>query len=349
MHDVSSDSSHAAGTCTEMFYREKVNQVSKLAIKDETNVAQVRDILTRAHYGDEDSQSSHDSLEDDDILELERCMHILDTSDADEYNEDVLSLLPLHLRQKFEKAVRKGEVGDLVYQWQPFWMPTYHHSRHDANESIKVWDGGSDKLDGSDQDGGTLDERILQIIPFHQLRKGKQTFVPLEYNVSEILYMTAWTLRFHRGISIKGISVKDDIFESASFLVENSQVLSVDARFTSIQEVLMESTTHSNIFLSSRTGSHTVKSDTLVEDLLHITKHRRMVLRVLFSAIDIIKAAIKYVKKNSEIGHNRKLKLAMKKIEFMLSWSNSHWQAIDLSGDISEWLKNYSSKILPED
>lgn len=342
-HDSPSDSNGGTGTlCTEMFYREKVNQVSKLAIKDETNVAQVRDILTRAHYGDENSQSSDDSLDDEDILELEKCINILDESNVDENDEDVLSLLPLHLRQKFEKSVLKGEVSDLIHPWQPFWMPNYH-SHFDSNESTNISD------DDYVKDGKTLDERILQIVPFHILLKGKESSVPLEYNVCEVLFMTAFAFRSYRAISIKGISNKDDIFDCASFLVEHSQVLSQDARFTSIQEVLMENTTYSNRFLSSTRGVHTVKSDTLVKDLLYITKHRRMVLRVLFSAIDVIKAAIRYVKKHSELGDGRKLKLAMKKIEFMLSWSNSHWKAIDFSDDIASWLDIYSFESSSDD
>jgi hypothetical protein len=330
------------GACTEMFYREKVNQVSKLAVKDETNVAQVRDILTRAHYGDEDSQSSHDSLDDEDILELEKCIKKLDDATLDDRNGDLLSLLPSHLLQKFENAVQNGEASNLIHHWQPFWMPIYH-SPHASNESSNILDYGSDV------DGKTLDERILQIIPFHQLRKGKESGVPLQFNVCEVLYMTAWTLRFYRGISIKGISDKVDIIETASFLVEHSQVLSVDARFTSIQEVLMESTMYSTRFFSTRTGSHALTSGMLVQDLLYISKHRRMVLKVLFSAIDIVKAAMKYVKMTKDEGERRKLKLVVKKIEYLLSWSNSQWQTVDLIDDISVWLHTYSFESSPSD
>ncbi len=432
------DAAAGGGRCTEAFYRDKVQQISNLAVKDEGNVSQMRDILTRSHYDGDDVEEDRDEngknmglestiLTDEELVELAEYVLKLDDDD-NEYQSRVLTNndadprittttsrpdldLPMHLRHKFELAVRRGELSHLIqeeHNFHPYWLPQRQvqvKAQAHTEESLMF---------GSE----TLEERICAIPPlplaFPLSSSGRK--VHLQFNICEVLYVTAWTLRrYHmdvmdcgerkhkrrrvpqresaiasagaqkndnstRTMKEKDYDSNDDaIIDITSFIYIQSQVLSHDARYSSIEEMLMACTertrletirhrgvtvTASNGNLSGRKSNDDDEEEkfgnnvdwvTLLNDIIHMSKHRRMVLRILLDANDMIHDGSKALKRRRKGGQDdintkgmntiqrSNLKLATKKMEYYMSWCQTYWDDIgsEISGEIERWMNDW--------
>jgi hypothetical protein len=160
-----------------------VKQVSDLHVKDESNVSQMRDILTRSFYNDESNNEGEEgegqideevngnqvNLTDEELMKLAACGlsldvdsdHACDPSERLAQEEQLLQSLPLHLKLKFEQAVQRGELSHLVQNFHPFWLPKYNCDGDDMNENGRDFDG---QLVSQ-----PIDERILAIPPLPRL------------------------------------------------------------------------------------------------------------------------------------------------------------------------------------
>jgi hypothetical protein len=373
IHDVPSKSDHTSGAaatesnannitssgggrCTEAFYREKVKQVSDLHVKDESNVSQMRDILTRSFYNDESNNEGEEgegqideevngnqvNLTDEELMKLAACGlsldvdsdHACDPSERLAQEEQLLQSLPLHLKLKFEQAVQRGELSHLVQNFHPFWLPKYNCDGDDMNENGRDFDG---QLVSQ-----PIDERILAIPPLPRLDSSLDSSlyskprVALQYNICEVIYVAAWTMRLYNTDTVPQLKFDasqqledlDLCTEMAFFLCTHSLVLSSDARLESVVEVLMECSGRTSEEMNCQTGiggSHrlinsqdnsTLNSKILVNDMIGICRYRRVALKMLLIVVDMMERARKEIKNRDNRNHPDS---KLKKRELMLA------------------------------
>ncbi len=410
IHDIPKQTGNpdsGGGRCTEAFYRDKVQQVSNLAVKDDGNVSQMRDILTRSHHYDcvdergegnnnkvkqcldEDENTENgkimpSTLTDEELVELAEYVLKLDdetqTNNTDPITTKTTSrpAIPIHLMHKFESAVQRGELSHLIeeeHHFHPYWMPQSREQMQN-NKSLMF---------SSD----ALEERICSIQPLPLSSKK----VNLQYNICEVLYVTAWTLRrYHMDVITCGERKRgrrrghrresvhttdsttekesnDTVIDIISFMYVQSQVLSNDARYSSIEEMLMACTERTRLETIRRTGvtafrnlrgksdvgesfGNNVDREALLNDIVHMSKHRRMILRILIDANDMINDGSKALKRRQKVGHDIKhanniqrsdLKLATKKMEYYMSWCHTYWDesGSEISEEIERWMNDW--------
>ncbi|GFH52326.1 hypothetical protein CTEN210_08802 [Chaetoceros tenuissimus] len=336
IHDLLSNDGERSGggRCTESFYREKVKEVTDLHVKDEKNTSQMRDALTRTFYNEgglvsenneEESIDPNEkiTLTDEELMELASCGLTLEDTDEDVINDNsdqILQMLPTHIREKFEEAVKRGEVSDLVNEWQPFWI----------------------RENGKLEFDSMLEDRIISI-PVIPVKASVKDV--LRNNICELVYMAAWTLRLFSNATVEIFDERRNE-EVATFFMHHSKVLSNDEKYEGLEHVLVRCTSESSNFTSNRSKS-SIDWKLLVNDCIHICKHRRMILKLLFEMIDIIDNGRKRLKhkEDKESKYLRKqLFLSKKKIEYYLSFCQSHWDAVafDVVNCIQEWMVQWA-------
>ena len=272
----------------------------------------------------------------------------------------------------------------------------FYHDRHDM-----VDDGHNININILSYD---LDERIQRIKQQTAITKTltssttetttnmSQRVVSLEFNICDVLYSTAYILRLYNGCN-NHTKAKMDIdtiyvnINTALHLYSKSWVLSKDARYESINEVFMNCSVNNgtsqdtndkswidntkisddNIDTTDHIGTRTnngISRKVLLHDVYNISKYKRMVLRVLFDAIDVLDNGYKCIKKlhkkiqlkqaNTDdivdldlTQGKRKLKLAIKKVQFYLSWCVLHWDdkiCKDVVDNIQSWILDWNLK-----
>ena len=336
IHDVPSNNPmEGGGRCTEEFYRDKVSQVTDLHVKDEKNASQMRDILTRSFYnGENDEDNNIDNgkpeinafLTDEELMELAASGLTLDEDDDDPRDDErLLQSLPDHIRLKFENAVTDGELSHLVEKWHPFWLPK----------------------DGSDQFefDSTFEEKIIAIPPLpHKMEENTKNI--LQNNICEVIYMAALAFRKGNDTTMPQLDAEngDTAAQVATILYSQSQVLSCDARYDSIEEVLLRSSEAFSIISSS---DRVLDQKMLVNDIRVICRHRRMVLKVLLELIEVIDHARNILKRrlgSDSKKERRNLLFAKKKIHFYASFCQTSWNDCSTSilASIEKWMHDWA-------
>jgi hypothetical protein len=290
-------------TCTEKFYQDKVSKALELERNDTDggDRGAIQEILNRVHQQQSEADEYYEEIKSTE--ELKELMESLEKGD-----EQDLELSP-ELQAAFERDVQAGKLNDLVVQpWSPWWK-----------SSLVVND---DEL-SSDNLGPSLDERLLKIPPFSQLRT-KEASPCLPFNLVSILRAICQMLRIYGGRS--NIKANALCQEAAELIVHNSLVLSSnDARYDSLQEVLMENTQDGKNHQSNG-------------DMISVLAHHRHVSHALLEAIAILKAAEKELSQDdgSDPSDRQRLRKIRKKLEYYLSWSRGlDFKAV--SNEIQRW------------
>jgi hypothetical protein len=309
-HTTTSNDSSTASDCTEGFYKNRVSSILQLEAKEQQEAT--RKILNRQY-------------EEQELSEEELYNVLLALEQHDENPSELQSMLSPSLRIAFENALHSGQLQELVLeQWHPWWRP----------ELVTKGESNDNDVLNNDQ---TLDERLLRITPFHSLRKG--TRPNLLYNLIEVLYSIVWTFRLYHG-SRNAISLAVE----ATRTLSASTVLSEDARYTTLEEALIQCTAASTRLYPS--GCNTPWT-TLAQDVALLTTNSRQVVRALLEAMDLVKAAISALKKESEEGYENEvsnLRRVRKKLEFFMSWSREATELDESVGEeIHEWIDQWKN------
>ena len=162
------------GRCTESFYRNRVEGITKLDIKGEDNSKAMRNILARSAVnsspeaiaglegshgtlgaGEDIDNSSADDMSnaaaavtDEELLQLAEAMLGLDDGDAvDDTVGILLESLPPHVREAFEKSVQDGEMSHLVTPWKPWWEAELSPLPDDDNGVKSMPNSGTNSSD----------------------------------------------------------------------------------------------------------------------------------------------------------------------------------------------------------
>mmetsp|Transcript_25066 Transcript_25066/g.37485 ORF Transcript_25066/g.37485 Transcript_25066/m.37485 type:complete len:484 (+) Transcript_25066:1-1452(+) len=365
------------GMCTEHFYRQKVKEVCDLDVRTDCNVSQMKDILTRSFYDSPDdydgsgSSSSNNNvgnrhggkgneLTEEELVEL--ATHVLSIEDLEnekggtkiQEEEDLFDYnkIPEHLRLKFEQAVQRGDLSHLIKEWHPYWLPDYKTTKVERRSTEESF-YDEDECNGHIE---TLDEKLLSIQKLVKLQKTSSSKrIKLQYNICELLYITAIILRLYNGgrgtenINYASYTDGNVGMNSAHDLYSQSLVLSRDERYKNINEVFMDCVIH------KKNDNNGIDWKVLMNDSICICRNKRMVMRVLFDTIDILNDGLKSIKKielkNSmgkyDIANKKKeIKLAKKKVEYYILWTASNWDLVanDIVNDIKEWMDDWISK-----
>jgi hypothetical protein len=329
---------------------------SLLQLENIENHNQIQTVLNRYHNKTNDEE---DVDVEDNVLEMENDLYELLTKleDLEEHGEnglkleqmscnDLSKLIPASLRNKFQQDLRDGKIQHLVlHEWYPWWR----------RELVALNDNhGDNDSDRNDEDffreqslplnGKTLDERLLEVPKFQTVvsKKSVESHQPslLFYNLMDILYATCFTLRLYHGAINAS---RNEPTEAALTLIATSSVLSKDARYISVSEVLVSCTRSSAEYCVTNEKKPLSPDDNfaninigandwtvIVKDLAILVTSHRLVGRALLEASDVFKSAIKELKRGNDDNNNivqeqkvvlKNIRRLRKKIEFFLSWT----------------------------
>jgi len=162
------------GRCTESFYRNRVEGITKLDIKGEDNSKAMRNILARSAVNSspeaiaglegshgtlgagedidnslaDDMNNAAAAVTDEELLQLAEAMLGLDDGDAgDDTAGILLESLPPHVREAFEKSVQDGEMSHLVTPWKPWWEAELSPLPDDDNGVKSMPNSGTNSSD----------------------------------------------------------------------------------------------------------------------------------------------------------------------------------------------------------
>jgi hypothetical protein len=232
-------------------------------------------------------------------------------------DEDTDKLLSPEMRLAFERAVKSGELSNIVEPWHPWWTPEFV-----SEKSSEQCMGGKARP--------ALDERLLKVPHFRSLRPGPLPL--LAYNAVDLLYSVALTLRLYNGVE-NAVALCQ---EAATTLFEASAVLREDARHTTVAEALMSCTSGS---MHGEEGGN-IHWTALARDVVYLCSSRHM-SHALLNATDIASAATKAMKEQGEVENAFQIRRMKKKLEFYLSWSREATLPGDLDVEIRTWIEEW--------
>jgi hypothetical protein len=308
------------------------------------NQAAIHQVLRRA------DQNRRDGIDDDDGNcvpplsqdELYNLLELIENGDEREF-EKLFRDRP-DLKAELETSMQLGELTDWVLEpWDPWWRHTFSSGvlkeEEERNEGLGLT---------IETDEQFLDERLLQI-PCFSLLRSRQNEIPrqLRFNLIEIIFSIVTTLRQYHGHR-NALEVSIDATES---IVTFSRVLSCDFRFDSVPHALI---TISETFTDQQStfkGKLVLKA--LLEDVAFVIRNRRLIGRALLEAKDILSFSVDMRRKIPEDKTERTspVKMALRKLEFYLSYSQDVSISIDrdgLSGEILTWTNEWVQPHCPE-
>jgi HIT zinc finger len=335
--------------CTESFYKDRVSKVLQLEIKD--NVDDVTSILQR--HDQKQSRGVSPAVATQGVVslpnkvelshdELAQLFSILEQHGDDELEMSrVLSQPSMRRLRRAVDQVRSdltsGRGDGSLHEW--FIEPWYPWWRAELT-SIPCRAEVDDDEDIPEQTK-TLDERILAAPQFRKLyrQSAQHGEAPLlQYNLVDILCSAVHVLWLYHGARN---ATKELPLESYRAFVNGSAVLSMDARFVELPEVLV-SCKHRFASPLDNDGDTVSAWTALLRDAALICQNYRFVARALFDMCDIIKAAVATVKKqedSDDVEMRSSMRKIGKKLQFYLSWSLCNKAKVScLADDIAEWL-----------
>lgn len=394
------ESTTAAVSCTEAFYHDHVQSVVQLEQKSKQQATHdlIHRVLCQWKSQEQEDQEDNDDdcvgRSTQETMQLRRLLGLLGLYEAcnstgncnenetdqhqqgweqqrlqQQYEQESKALAQFpKLKSQFEKAVERGGVLPLVLQpWKPWWRPVLSSKTVSHANRDQIIDKNKEKQGLSFSALlSTLDDQLCNIAPPKRLRLRKQQQGPhryrrpnLTYNIVEVLYCTVRVLRQYHGC-LNAMHTKEIAVEAALTLVQSSSVMSRDARFETLEEVLMYTANAESTALMSTTTADPVSWRISARDLAQVTSNRRYIEGALLGATDILQAAIRYLKpKHSRqkqdgttYGHEthsvKELRLKRKKLQFFLSWSPQYF-ATTAEGEASPTLEHRVPKQLSKD
>jgi hypothetical protein len=317
--------------------------------------------ILKDHYrkNRQEEELSEDILSD----QLYELLQVLEETEDDNLtHQQILALMPPALRADFQRDLNEGKLQEMILEkWYPWWR--------------QQLGAGDDGLGGISKPAGalplsvtTLDERLMKIPKFTTLSRKPQSSRVLLYHLIDILYAFCWTMRLYHGLpnvmlvtssakssNIHGAPGADDdmaAVDAAATLTQASATLGNDARYQSLEQVLIASTSASTRAYPDD-GCNT-EWTILVEDCAQILTSHRFAGRALLETSDLFKAAIRHLKQetmessSSTSSHNDtilKLRQLRKKVEFFISWSQ-HAKSefgVGIKDEVMRWAQEWNA------
>ena len=364
-------SSDVRRSCTEAFYQDRVSSVVNLEVKEQAE--NTRHMIQKVYEEQQEQLDEPEDISQDQLLSILRALEKQES--PEELQALVCSLSP-NIQQSLDYAVRNGHVQEwLIEPWHPWWKSELTPVNADSQNGTTD-DNDCDNDAVLNNGGRTLDDRLLEEIPcFAELkpkehksrsRNSQPADVDLRFNLVDILYGVVSTLCLFNGVN--NASCRDNSTEAAEALIQSSLVLSKDARWSHLEQVLTSiCCTPSprdcflDVYNSRETSSTAMSNEAILREVaLILNGNFRMVARALLEGMDILRCSIATTEeRESEHGHvqrsksTRKMKRLGKKMEYFLSWSKQQQQQpsffSSLATGIEGWLADWNTgRILTE-
>ncbi|XP_011022436.1 PREDICTED: zinc finger HIT domain-containing protein 2 isoform X2 [Populus euphratica] len=296
--------------CTESFMRENVMEEMKLMQSDEQTKRKMLDILKRFHS--EEQEGMDDSMDDDDD----------DHEDGGPINYDDLSA---EEKKRFQRAVASGELSKLIEAWDPWWLKSSSRTISLSKEGTRlIHPLAKEEALSSRQDDGAGDQPSEippgPDAPLPPVRKliSREPSPFLAVHLVDIIYSYCFTLRLYNG------DWQSDAIGSATVVLNVSSVLGQAGQPETVLEALS--------YCLERTCSPEYRNMGglqfglgLVEDVLHILSLGGPALICLLCDLHrMVQAGEEELKaekkRKSKTEIKSKLKLAEKKVYFIMCW-----------------------------
>lgn len=320
-------SNTTTNSCTEAFYQQRVHQILNLEVQAKTE--QTQQILTRVH---EQSTPLEEGMAPCGVPEEQLYDLFVALEKDDEGKIQQLLRSNRNLRSAITRGMQQDDLHEwLLDPWRPWWMPQYYDQYLQDTTTAKEEE---EEEEPELVAGKALDQYIVSLPSLKSLRTGP--FVDLRFNVLQVMYAVAWTLRLYYGPT----NAQEIAEQTVETLLMASSVLADNASFDSLEAVLSHCATTST---SAQSRDECNASWTeLMSDLLTICPNKRFVLRCLLEAKSMVKEAAKQTE-NSE--RRMRLRRIGKKIDFFASWCNASSHRLDpLVPDIRDWVQQWSDE-----
>ncbi|XP_010444303.1 PREDICTED: zinc finger HIT domain-containing protein 2-like [Camelina sativa] len=312
--------------CTESFMRENVNDELKQVRSDDQTKTKMLEILKRFHEEEEDG--GIDSITDDDdegsILQEEIMQRIMN---GDEVSLDDLSL---EERKGFQRALASGELSKMIEPWDPWWLRA-------SARTISLGRGGTQLVQCVEEE----EEEEVRVVseiprgpdtPLISVSKLSATNPSplLPIHLIDIVYSYCFTLRIYNG------EWQSDSLGSATMVLSVSSVLGQNAQPETIKEVLSFCLEQTCSSAYKNLGGGLKFGLNLVDDVICLLSLGSGAIVCLLCDLQrLIHGAIREVKSSSGRDLKKRLKLAERKVFFMMCWVNEQssevWQALESS------------------
>lgn len=286
--------------CSESFFRDRVNNVIAQEQREGSN--KMLSILSRVRQDlEEEDEASEDELW---ILAeaLEKgCLN----------DKEVERLLTPDMKSSFDHAIKTGQLSGAIQRWHPWWIPNF---------AIDLKTEDHQYISRQ----ATLDDRLLAIPRFSNLRPGSNPTTQLSFNMIDLLYSAAWTLRQYHGVE----NAEHVCVEASLCFIQFSRVLRDDFRFHSVAESLVACT-------NTKASIHWT---VLAKDVSRLWNRRNMAHALMDVAV-LLKAASKEL----DGEHASQMRKWRKKVEFYISWSLDA-SLPPIGDEIDSWINDWSSQ-----
>ena len=346
VHDSSNGGKSLAGGCTEAFYQDRVSNVVNLEAKEQ--IQHTQNMIQRIYQNRKEQNEliGESELSESRVTEgvsqaqLLSFLQALEEGHTLEELHTMVSSFSPYFQRDLDHAIRSGHVQEWIIEpWHPWWKP----------ELVMEGDLGTvnNPMNDEEQNVKTLDDRIVEDIkPFSELRPNSRgsdlvQTVDLSHNLVDILFTVVAVLQLFHGV--RNAACFDNCIDAAETMINASPVLSQDARWECLEEVLVALSCAPPITASSdnqgdnlQHPSWCARTDLLRDVALILHGKFRLVARALFEATDILQSAISVYSSNKQAKDKNKksphcgitrtqLKRILKKIQFFLSWTR-HYQ-----------------------
>jgi len=304
--------------CTESFYRRKVEDGLNFDRRDKDEIEAV---LKREHQQIREQESSSIEFSEEDYVCLEDLVVRMENGEST--GDEIIGSLPLKLKKEFELYLAGNAYKiDDIKTWKPWWQSLLSdvnaHGRVQNNSTGDEFEVSSRKFD--------LDEELLNMtdfVVFYPALKYRG-YPNLQYNMIDILYAMASTLRLFNGDLC---SDNDIIIDAAYSIFSLSTVLKSDRRWNGVFPVL-DACKNTSLQESIR-GETWISISVLIDDIHLLIQNSRYIFRLLLeceAAFESAKKVLKKLKsptKNKDLIH--KYTLAARKVRFYASWCAKVW------------------------
>lgn len=314
--------------CTESFYRRKVEDELNFDRRDKDEIEAV---LKREHQQIREQESSNIEFSEADYACLEDLAVRLENGES--MGDEIICSLPPKLKKEFELYLAGNAYKiDDIKTWKPWWQSlltevTAHGKAQDNNLIGDDCEVSSRKFN--------LDEELLNMtdfVVFYPALKDRG-YPNLQYNMIDILYAMASTLRLFNGDLC---SDNDIIIDAAYSIFSLSTVLKHDRRWNGVFPVL--DACKNTSLQESTTGETWISFSVLIDDIYLLIKNSRYIFRILLECEAAFESAKKVLKKLKSPTKNkdliRKYTLAARKVRFYASWCAKVWLSKTPSNNI---------------
>uniref|UniRef100_A0A1J3G9E2 Zinc finger HIT domain-containing protein 2 n=1 Tax=Noccaea caerulescens TaxID=107243 RepID=A0A1J3G9E2_NOCCA len=314
--------------CTESFMREIVVDELRQVRSDDQTKTKMLEILKRFHSKEEEEEDwGIDSITDDEGSSLTLPEEIIQKIlTGDEVNLDDLSL---EERKGFQRALASGELSKMIEPWKPWWL-------RPCARTISLGTGGIQLVQCVAEEEEEEAAMVSEIprgpdTPLISLSKLSSTnpspLLPL--HLLDIVYSYCFTLRIYNG------EWKSDSLGSATMVLTVSSVLGQNSQPETIKEMLSFCLEQTCSSAYKNLGGGLKFGLNLVDDVIHLLSLGNAALVCLLCDLQrLIHGAIKEGKSAGR-DMKKKLKLAERKVFFMMCWVNEQtpevWAALESS------------------